>query len=74
MISKLYNEQMGNYLAKLAQKQTNISGTATEKQTNGDRIRAMKDDELVEFLYWDADGSGKSQEQWLRWLKEEMKG
>lgn len=40
--------------------------------TNADRIRSMTDDELVEFLYWDADGSGKSQEQWLRWLKEEV--
>lgn len=43
-------------------------------KTNADRIRSMTDDELVEFLYWDADGSGKSQEQWLRWLKEEVKG
>lgn len=45
---------------------------ATPPKTNADRIRSMTDDELVEFLYWDADGSGKSQEQWLRWMKEEV--
>ena len=50
MISNLYNEQMGNYLAKLAKMQTNISGTETAKQTNADRIRAMTDEELAEFF------------------------
>ena len=40
--------------------------------TNADRIRCMTDEELLEFLYWEADGSGKSQEQWHRWLKEEV--
>ena len=39
MISKRYNEQMGNYLEKLAK--------ASKPQTNADRIRAMTDDELA---------------------------
>lgn len=41
MISQKYNEQMGNYLAKLAQK---------PKHTNADRIRAMTDEELAKWL------------------------
>ena len=44
MISQKYNEQMGNYLAKLAQ-------TKTKSQTNADRIRTMTDEELAECLY-----------------------
>ena len=43
MISQKYNEQMGNYLAKLAQ-------TKTKLLTNADRIRAMSDEELAEFI------------------------
>ena len=39
--------------------------------SNADKIRAMSDEELVDFLYWTADGSGKTQKQWLDWLKEE---
>lgn len=42
MISKKYNAQMGNYLAKLAQ--------SKPKLTNADRIRAMTDEELATFL------------------------
>ena len=41
--------------------------------TNSEKIRAMTDEELVEFLYWDADGRGKTREQWLDWLKGEAK-
>lgn len=44
---------------------------ATPPKTNADRIRVMTGEELVEFLYWDADGSGKTREQWLDWLKGE---
>ena len=39
--------------------------------TNADRIRAMTDEELVFFLWWFADGSGKTVEQWREWLKQE---
>lgn len=42
MISKRYNAQMGNYLEKLAK--------ASKSQTNADRIRAMTDEELADFL------------------------
>ena len=41
-------------------------------QTNADRIRAMTDEELMLWLYAYADGSGKTREQWLEWLKEEV--
>ena len=41
--------------------------------TNADRIRSMTDEELLEFLYWEADGSGKTPEQWISWLKQEVK-
>lgn len=40
-------------------------------KTNADRIRAMTDEELVFFLWWFVDGSGKAKEQWLEWLKQE---
>ena len=58
MISKRYNAQMGNYLAKLAQEQNNL-GTWQEsiikeyktKQTNADRIRSMTDEELAAFMW-----------------------
>ena len=40
--------------------------------TNADRIRAMSDEELMLWLYAYADGSGKTREQWLEWLKEEV--
>lgn len=57
MISKRYNAQMGNYLAKLAQEQNNL-GTWQEsiikeyktKQTNADRIRSMSDEELANWI------------------------
>lgn len=42
MISQRYNEQMGNYLAKLAK--------ASKPQTNADRIRAMTDEELAFYI------------------------
>lgn len=98
MISELYNEQMGEYFAKLAKTQTNISGTAINTaignfpppqiiKTNADRIRAMSNEELAEFLYW---GHCPSEEYfdncpryrdevpdchkcWREWLKEEAK-
>lgn len=47
--------------------------TIGKPQTNADRIRSMTDEELLEFLYWEADGSGKTPEQWIRWLKQEVK-
>lgn len=62
MISKRYNAQMGNYLAKLAQEQNNL-GTWQEsiikedktKQTNADRIRAMTDEELAKWMALNTD-------------------
>lgn len=40
--------------------------------TNADRIRNMTDDELARFLYRNA-YMGVSREQWLYWLKMEVK-
>lgn len=40
-------------------------------QTNADRFRAMSDMEIASFFYWDVDGSGKTQWQWLEWLRQE---
>ena len=40
--------------------------------TNADRIRAMSDEELMLWLYAYADGSGKTREQWIEWLKKEV--
>lgn len=42
------------------------------RRTNGDRIRDMSDMEIASFFYWDVDGSGKTQWQWLDWLKREV--
>ena len=42
MISQRYNEQMGNYLAKLAK--------ASKPPTNADRIRQMSDEELAQLF------------------------
>lgn len=72
MISQRYNEQMGNYLAKLAQAQTNI--VAAEKPlTNADRIRAMSDEELARFMaHYDSVteiGEQLAYKRWLDWLK-----
>ena len=41
------------------------------KPSNADHIRAMTDEELVFFLWWFADGSGKTKDQWRDWLKQE---
>lgn len=72
MISQRYNEQMGNYLAKLAK--------ASKPQTNAGRIRSMTDEELARFLD-NTDGDfppnvercsiEESEEYWLDWLKQE---
>lgn len=43
-----------------------------KKQTNADRIRNMSDEELMLWLYAYADGSGKTREQWIEWLKKEV--
>jgi len=39
--------------------------------TNADRIRAMTDEELIIFFWSYVDGSGKTVEQWMEWLKQE---
>ncbi len=43
-----------------------------KKMTNGDRIRAMSDEELAEWLSCNivGDGYGNSTKDWLDWLKE----
>lgn len=43
----------------------------TKNPTNGERIRSMSDEELAVWLYWKADGSGKTKEQWLEWLRKD---
>lgn len=40
-------------------------------QTNSDRFRAMSDMEIASFFCWDVGGSGKTQWQWLEWLRQE---
>lgn len=47
-----------------------VNGEQTRK-TNSDRFRAMSDMEIASFFYWDVDGSGKTQWQWLDWLRQE---
>ena len=42
--------------------------------TNADSIRMMNDEELASFLYWNADGNGKTRQDWLNWLKVEVNG
>lgn len=47
-----------------------VNGKQTS-QTNICRLRAMSDMELASFFYWDVDGSGRTQWQWLEWLRQE---
>ena len=42
-----------------------------QPKTNFDRFRAMSDMEIASFFYWDVDGSGRTQWQWLEWLRQE---
>ena len=42
-----------------------------QPKTNADRFKAMSDMEIASFFYWDVDGSGKTQWQWLEWLRQE---
>ena len=42
-----------------------------ERRINADRFRAMSDMEIASFFYWDVDGSGRTQWQWLEWLRKE---
>ena len=48
----------------------------TMKQTNADRIRAMTDEELAEYL-WGVESDGRAygcrgKAAWLKWLKQEV--
>lgn len=47
--------------------------SAKSKQTNADRIRAMTDEELAEWISCNCtgDGYGNSEAEWLDWLKQE---
>lgn len=87
MISKRYNAQMGEYLAKLAEKQNTAVGYVPQlKKTNADRIRAMTDEEMAEFIAYSTScetcvvrksGSDECHNTncstaWLEWLKEEV--
>lgn len=42
--------------------------------TNADRIRAMSDEELAEYLRWHNDLYSRNGMDWLDWLKEEAEG
>ena len=74
MISQKYNEQLGNYFAKLAQ-------SKQKPLTNADRIRSMSDEELAKWIVNIAIQctavGGKSdyltnETCWLDWLKKEV--
>ena len=71
MISKRYNEQMGNYLAKLAK-------SKPKPVTNADRIRAMTDEEFATWLsrhlvvMTEYEEHPKRTKRWLDWLKQEV--
>ena len=41
------------------------------KQTNADRIRAMTDEELADYLRWHNDLYSRNGMDWLDWLKQE---
>lgn len=41
--------------------------------TNADRIRAMTDEELADYLRWHNDLYSRNGMDWLDWLKEEAK-
>lgn len=43
------------------------------KQTNADRIRAMSDEELAEWLFQAWHSSWYTLQEWLDWLKQEAK-
>ena len=46
-------------------------GICSKVPSNGDRIRAMSDEELAESLEaWQDWGGGLTTESWLKWLKE----
>ena len=45
----------------------------SEPQTNGDRIRAMTDEELAEYLRWHDDLYSRYEMDWLDWLKQPAK-
>lgn len=59
-----------NPVEALKKKQEKL-GKDTNVITNGDRIRAMSDEELAESLEaWQDWGGGLTKESWLEWLKE----
>ena len=73
MISRKYNEQVGAYLAKLAQ-------SKPKPQTNADRIRTMSDEELAEWIHkilksniapWATVRGADKRGNLLDWLKQE---
>lgn len=41
-------------------------------KTNADRIRAMTDEELADYLRWHNDLYSRNGMDWLDWLKEEI--
>ena len=45
----------------------------SEPQTNGDRIRAMTDEELADYLRWHNDLYSRNGMDWLDWLKQPAK-
>lgn len=86
MISKRYNAQMGNYLAKLAQEQNNL-GTWQEsiikeyktKQTNADKLRSLSNWDLAMFFGKSGEcppSNPKCEHEcnicWYEWLESEV--
>lgn len=43
----------------------------SNKQSNADKIRAMSDDEMADYLRWHNDLYSRNGMDWLDWLKQE---
>jgi len=48
-----------------------VINTKPQKQTNADRIRAMTDEELADYLRYYSDSYARYDMDWLEWLKQE---
>lgn len=48
-------------------------GIITNRKTNGDKIRSMRDEKLAEYLATLNGGGSVRYEKFLKWLKEEAK-
>lgn len=55
-------DRVDDYFSKPKQKQN--------RTTNGDRIRAMSDEELADYLRYYSDSYARYDMDWLDWLKQ----